>query len=140
MGSLREPLSRPGLWPHLPVPWGWVLRRAPALWTSHSSRWERAPSLSPASPAIACVPDPLRARVSMECQGPDTPPAGRLVFRGSNSQATGKGRLQGSLVQTTQRCGARAFLRDRQGSEFLAHVCTKNLSLLAPDMQLIHVS
>lgn len=76
----------------------------------------------------------------MECRGPGTAPAGHLLFRGSNGKATGKYGLRVSLVQTTQRRGARAFLRGRQGSEFLARVCTKNPRLLAPDMQLKHVS
>lgn len=124
--------------------WGWVLRRAPALWTSHKSRRERAHSCHrqarPQPGGTPARPDPLRATVGMECRGPGSAPAGHLLFTGSNSQATGKDGLRDALVQTTRRSGSSVLLRDGPGSKLLVGACTRNLGLPAPGAQHKHVS
>ena len=137
--ALSNSLSRTGLWPHLLMRWSWALQRAPGLWTGDSSHWERALSQSPASPTTnrsnTCMPrTSLQERVSTECRDLGAAPAGHLLFRGSNGKTAEKVTPKGLFVQTTQRRWARAFPRDRQGFEFLACFCTKDLSILSPDM------
>lgn len=119
MAWLSNPSARLGLWPHLQASWDW---------NCDSSQDGNMLHLSPQGS--------LTAESSLECLGllPRY-----LLFRGSDGGKATE-RWPQMLIRRLSRRWASSFLRDRQGFGFMVLVCTKDLRLLSPDMQLKHAS
>lgn len=78
----------------------------------------------------------LTAESSLECLG--LLPSYLPLSGSGGGKATEK--WPRMLIRQLSRRWASSFLRDRQGFGFMALVCTKDLRLLSPDMQLKHAS
>lgn len=104
--------------------------------------WMARPLIKPASAAARAhpgLPRPFPGGEQPGMFGPPvaparTPPVQRQRWRPL------KGGLKPHFSKPLRRHPAGLLLRDRQGFEFLVLVCTKDLSLLSPDMQLKQVS